>query len=113
MVVAKNLIAQLDKPALTPGNINVIYLRNAEATRIAPLLRAIISSDPSFVPPTAGSGLSPATGTTSGPGMTTQQQTTLGGTGAPGQQPTGAGTGAGGSGPAVRNDPGRCRRRTR
>jgi general secretion pathway protein D len=96
MMVAKNLIAKLDQPALTPGNINVVYLRNAEAAKIAPLLRAIISSDPSFVPQTTGSGLSPSTGITSGSGAgLTTQQPALGAT-APGQQPT---TGAGGTGP--------------
>jgi general secretion pathway protein D len=94
MMIAKNLIAKLDQPALTPGNINVVYLRNAEAAKIAPLLRAIISSDPSFVPQTTGSGLSPSTGISSGAGLTTQQPTL--GAAAPGQQPT---TGAGGTGP--------------
>jgi general secretion pathway protein D len=94
MMIAKSLIAKLDQPALTPGNINVVYLRNAEAGKIAPLLRAIISADPSFVAPSTGSGLSPSTGTTSGPGMTTQQAAL--GTAAPGQQAT---TAAGGSGP--------------
>ncbi|MGE5160880.1 MAG: type II secretion system secretin GspD [Betaproteobacteria bacterium] len=96
MMVAKNLIAKLDQPALTPGNINVVYLRNAEAVKIAPLLRAIISSDPSFVPQqTTGTGLSPATGTTGSPGLATQQPTL--GAATPGQPPTA--TGAGGSGP--------------
>ena len=28
-------LAELDRPALTPGNINVVYLRNAEAAKIA------------------------------------------------------------------------------
>ena len=32
-----------------------MYLRNAEATRLAPLLRAIIGSDPSYVPQTGSS----------------------------------------------------------
>ena len=95
MMIAKSLIAKLDQPGLTPGNINVVYLRNAEAAKLAPLLRAIISADPSFVPQNTGSGLSPSTGTTSGPGMTTQQATL--GTSAPGQQATT--TAAGGTGP--------------
>src|SRR5512137_1460560 len=73
IALAKAMLAQLDRPALTPGNINVVYLRNAEAVKLAPLLRAIIGSDPSYVPQ-ATSGLSPSTGTTSGgPGMSTQQ----------------------------------------
>ena len=98
LTLAKNLIAQLDRPASTPGNINVVYLRNAEATRLAPLLRAIISSDPSYTPQTAaGSGLSPQSGATGQPGaapgagMTTGTTTSsLGGT---------AGGGSSGGGP--------------
>ncbi len=33
IALAKSMIAQLDRPALTPGNINVVYLRNAEAVK--------------------------------------------------------------------------------
>ncbi len=101
--LAKSLIAQLDKPALTPGNINVIHLRNAEAVRLAPLLRAIIGADPSFVPQgTGGSGLSQTSGLGTGssggqPGLTTG---TTGGTPPSlgqiaGGQSSGAGGGAG------------------
>jgi general secretion pathway protein D len=97
--LAKSLIAQLDKPALTPGNINVIHLRNAEAIRLAPLLRAIIGADPSFVPQGGGgSGLSPSTSlgpgsSASQPGLTTG---TAGGT-APGiSQIAGGSSGTGG-----------------
>ena len=57
--LAKSLIAQLDRPALTPGNINVIHLRNAEAIQLAPLLRAIIGADASFVPQTRRQRLAP------------------------------------------------------
>ncbi len=46
---ARGLIERFDQPSATPGNINVIYLRNAQATRLAPLLRAVLSADPSFV----------------------------------------------------------------
>jgi general secretion pathway protein D len=67
LALAKHLISQMDRPALTPGNINVVYLRNAEAVRLAPLLRAIIGSDPSFNPQaTTGTGLSPTTGAAPG-----------------------------------------------
>jgi general secretion pathway protein D len=84
LALAKNLIEQLDKPALTPGNINVVYLRNAEAARLAPLLRAIIGSDPSFVPQASTSGLSqPTGGSSGGPGLTPGQTGAAGGT-APG-----------------------------
>lgn len=98
MTLAKGLIAQLDRPASTPGNINVVYLRNAEATRLAPLLRAIISSDPSYTPQaTSSGGLSPQSTTTGQAGMTQgaglstgTTTTTLGGGGG------GGGGGAGG-----------------
>jgi general secretion pathway protein D len=84
LLLAKSLIEQLDQPALTPGNINVVYLRNAEATKLAPLLRAIIGSDPTFVPQATTSGLSqPTGGTTGGPGLTAGQTGSAGGT-APG-----------------------------
>jgi general secretion pathway protein D len=46
---ARSLIEHFDQPSATPGNINVLYLRNAQATKLAPLLRAVLSSDPSFV----------------------------------------------------------------
>ncbi len=67
--LAKQLIARLDQPSVTPGNINVVYLRNAEATKLAPLLRAIVAADPSFVPQAAPSGLSPAPAAPGQPGL--------------------------------------------
>src|SRR5215470_2636537 len=85
--LAKQLITRLDQPSVTPVNINVVYLRNAEATKLAPLLRAIVAADPSFVPQTTGGGLSPSPSAAGGgqPGLQTNQptpqQTTLGGGG--------------------------------
>ncbi len=99
--LAKSLIAQLDKPALTPGNINVIHLRNAEAVRLAPLLRAIIGADASFVPQgSGGSGLSPTTSMTPGssgaqPGLSIG---TSGGTSPGTGQIASGGSGGGGTG---------------
>ena len=58
---ARSLIEHFDQPSATPGNINVIYLRNAQAIKLAPLLRAVLSSDPSFVAQAGGTtGLAPA-----------------------------------------------------
>lgn len=95
--LAKGLIAQLDQPALTPGNINVIHLRNAEAVRLAPLLRAIIGADASFVPQGSGGGLSPTTpsapGGVSQPGLT---QGSAAGAGSIGAIASGGGGGAAG-----------------
>jgi general secretion pathway protein D len=75
---AKDLIARFDEPNVTPGNINVVYLRNAQAVKLAPLLRAVLSSDPSFLQQAGGSGLSVSPlsstlGAQSGTGQQTQQ----------------------------------------
>jgi general secretion pathway protein D len=97
LTLAKNLIAQLDRPASTPGNINVVYLRNAEATRLAPLLRAIIGSDPSYVPQTASSsGLSQQSSTSGAPGQ--PGGAAGGGMAAGGSASLGGSPGGGGSG---------------
>lgn len=45
--LAKSLIAKLDQPTALPGNVHVVYLKNAEATKLAQTLRAVISSDTS------------------------------------------------------------------
>ncbi|RJG03412.1 type II secretion system secretin GspD [Noviherbaspirillum sedimenti] len=61
--LAKSLIAKLDQPTANPGNVHVVYLKNAEATKLAQTLRAVVSSDTSS--PAAGqqgSGLSQQTG---------------------------------------------------
>lgn len=41
----ESLVRQLDVPTGAAGNIHVIYLKNAEATRIAQTLRAILAGD--------------------------------------------------------------------
>jgi len=69
LYLAKQFIEKLDQPNVTPGNINVVYLRNAEATKLAPLLRAIVAADPSFVPQTGGGGLTPTTTAPGQPGQ--------------------------------------------
>jgi general secretion pathway protein D len=100
LALAKQLIERLDRPTLTAGDINVIYLRNAEAVRLAPLLRAVIANDPAFVPQPGGRLLSGTTVTTG------QPQGLLGQQAPPQQQPqatppmpaaAGAAGGAGGS----------------
>lgn len=72
LALAKQLIERLDRPSLTSGDLNVVYLRNAEAVRLAPLLRAVLANDPTFVPQTGGRALS-GTSVTTG-----QQQGVLG-----------------------------------
>ncbi|HEY0665519.1 MAG TPA: type II secretion system secretin GspD [Gallionella sp.] len=44
---AKSLIEQFDQPTEHPGNVHVVYLKNAEATKLAETLRAVMTADPS------------------------------------------------------------------
>ncbi|MES2354180.1 MAG: type II secretion system secretin GspD [Pseudomonadota bacterium] len=66
------LAEQMDTPAAAGGNIHVIYLRNAEATKVADTLRALLSGQPttSTTPQNlqqAAAG-APASGTGGAPG---------------------------------------------
>ena len=49
---AKSLITKLDQPTTLPGNVHVVYLRNADAVRLAQTLRAVVASDSSSQPST-------------------------------------------------------------
>ena len=48
--LAKSLIAKLDQPTEQPGNVHVVYLKNAEAAKLAVTLRAVVAADTSAVP---------------------------------------------------------------
>ncbi|NNG24120.1 type II secretion system secretin GspD [Telluria aromaticivorans] len=48
--LAKTLIARLDAQTSSQGNIHVVYLKNAEASRVAQTLRAVVSQDTSALP---------------------------------------------------------------
>ena len=62
--LAKSLIAKLDQPTAQPGNVHVVYLKNADATKLAQTLRAVVSSDSSAIssatPSTPSSPSSPS-----------------------------------------------------
>jgi len=61
--LAKSLIAKFDQPAQVPGNVHVVYLKNAEATQLAKTLRAVVSFDTSSINSTPTStAVSPTTG---------------------------------------------------
>lgn len=51
--LAKSLIAKFDQPTAMPGNVHVVYLKNAEATKLALTLRAVIAADTSTPAPAA------------------------------------------------------------
>ena len=77
--MAKNLIAKLDQPTTELGNIHVVYLKNADASKVAQTLRAVVSQDASAVPvqqqgTTGGSIQSTATGGAGGAGGLGRQQ---------------------------------------
>ena len=55
VTLVRTLIAKLDQPSAVPGNIHVVYLKNAEATRLARTLLGAGGSDP------GAGGLSPST----------------------------------------------------
>jgi general secretion pathway protein D len=40
--LARALIARLDQPTALPGNVHVVYLKNAEAVKLAQVLRAVV-----------------------------------------------------------------------
>ncbi|MGI9025961.1 MAG: type II secretion system secretin GspD, partial [Burkholderiaceae bacterium] len=52
---AKGLIARLDVPTATAGNIHIVNLKNAEAVKLAGILRSVISGDSSALSPTSSS----------------------------------------------------------
>lgn len=60
--LAKSLIAKLDQPTSQPGNIHVVYLKNADAIKLAQTLRAVVAADASILQATPGQ-----------PGQQTQQ----------------------------------------
>jgi len=89
--LARNLITRLDQESSSKGNIHVVYLKNADASRVAQTLRAVVSQDASAVPVqqqgTSGSSITSATGSQNG-----------GGSGLGGQQGQQSSTGMGGTG---------------
>ncbi len=109
--MAKSLIAKLDQPTAELGNIHVVYLKNADASKVAQTLRAVVSQDASAVPVqqqgtaggsiqsgTAGAGGAGAGGLGGGLGGNQQQSSIgAGGTGGTfGQQSQATAGGAGG-----------------
>ena len=78
--LAKSLIAKLDQPTAQPGNVHVVHLKNAEATKLAQTLRSVVTNDTS----------QPAQQTPSQNPSSLQQpggSTTQGGLGAPPSSP--------------------------
>lgn len=63
----RELVARLDVPTGAPGNMHVVYMKNAEAVKLAQTLRAVLSGDTSAVsatPATPGATAAPAAAST-------------------------------------------------
>ena len=90
--LAKSLISRLDQPSTRPGNIHVVYLRNAEAVRLAQVLRGVLSGGDAG----AGAGAAGMSGMASGlAGAGSSMQGGLGGQGGMLGTGTGGTTGTG------------------
>ena len=59
---AKGLIARLDVPTTTAGNVHIVYLKNAEASKLAQTLRSVMSGDSSSLTPSSSASSSFASG---------------------------------------------------
>jgi len=71
VVRIRALVATLDQPTAAAGNIHVIYLKNADAARVAQTLRAIVTgevSSPLATTPFSGTPSAAATGATAAAG---------------------------------------------
>ena len=69
----RQLVANMDQPGAA-GNIHVIYLKNADATKVAQTLRGVLSGD------SRGSASSTSASNSTVPGQTQPTSTTSGGT---------------------------------
>ncbi|KDP88193.1 type II secretion system secretin GspD [Cupriavidus basilensis] len=104
---ARQLIEKLDQPYARPGNIWVVPLKNAEATKLAQTLRAIVAADSSFnssqsgTPGAAGAGATGSTGLLNTATPTSGQYT--GGTTGTSRSGSGSGSGFGSGGSAFAN----------
>ena len=71
----RDLIAKLDIPGTTPGNMHVVYLKNAEAVKIAETLRAVISGDSSALSTPTSTSMSPTAASTGTSGTSSTPST--------------------------------------
>jgi general secretion pathway protein D len=78
LALVKSLVAKLDQPSSKSngdlGNLHVVYLKNADATKLAATLRAAMSSAAVSPAPGGGAGASAATGAAGAPAATSGGQ---------------------------------------
>ena len=85
--LAKSLISKLDQPTAQAGNVHVVYLKNAEATKLAETLRAVVSGEGGSSGSQSGSGSLASLGT--GAGNSQMGQSNLGSSSQSGSSPSG------------------------
>jgi general secretion pathway protein D len=85
--LAKSLIAKLDQPTAQAGNVHVVYLKNAEAIKLAETLRAVVSGEGGGNASQSGSGSLSSLGSNSG--NTQMGQSSIGSTSQSGSSQTG------------------------
>ncbi len=90
--LAKSLIAKLDQPTAQLGNIHVVYLKNADATKLAQTLRAVVTNEGTAA--AGASALGAAAGGMSGMSGASGAAATSGAAGATGTAPSAALTAA-------------------
>ena len=94
---AKSLITKLDVPTQTAGNIHIVYLKNAEATKLAQTLRSITGGETSSLSPSSAQGSSSSQFAAGASGALSSGSAASGGITSP------AGTSAGSTGGAFGN----------
>ena len=82
VALVKSLVTKLDQPSGTnaSGNIHVVYLKNADATKLATTLRAAVSGQATANASNASAGVSPLASPQTGVTPTTTSGSTLGST---------------------------------
>jgi general secretion pathway protein D len=82
VALVKSLVNKLDQPSGTnaSGNIHVVYLKNADATKLATTLRAAVSGQSTANASNASAGVSPLASPQTGVTPTTTSGSTLGST---------------------------------
>ena len=82
VALVKSLVIKLDQPSGTnaSGNIHVVYLKNADATKLATTLRAAVSGQATANASNASAGVSPLASPQTGVTPTTTSGSTLGST---------------------------------
>lgn len=98
--LVKSLIAKLDLPTTLPGNVHVVYLKNAEAVKLAATLRSILSGDSPL--PSGSSGINNSAGGNTGVGL----NSSVGGQASPLGQGNSTGATAGGGLPSSASNTG-------